>query len=90
MTLVPSITTRMSTVNTISATIQLKSKFPIQLTDTNVNHREDLQPRNSRMSIVTFDMNWRSYDDRSQMVFDTLFPGVMEQDEFRMNVSIQN
>jgi len=50
---------------------------------------EDIsRSRNSRMSVVTFDMNWRSYDERSKMVFDTLFPGVMEQDEFQTNEDI--
>ena len=49
---------------------------------------EEIAPRNSHKSVVTFDMNWRSYDDRSQMVFETLFPGVMEQEDFQMNENI--
>lgn len=49
---------------------------------------KEIAPRRSHKSVVTFDMNWKSYDERSQMVFETLFPGVMEQEEFQMNEKI--
>ena len=64
-----------------------KQPFLIFIFFKHLSYSKEIAPRNSHRSVVTFDMNWRSYDERSQMVFETLFPGVMEQEEFQMNVS---
>lgn len=46
----------------------------------------EITPRGNRdVEAITVDMNWRSYDDRSQMMFETLFPGTLNQTEFQEN-----